>query len=83
MIFCGANFPVAQLPVIGQVFSQMLPLTRGIRAANMLFEGFETGAFIRLMAGELLIGAAFFVASFWVIKFAERAAIKKASLEMF
>jgi len=83
MIFCGANFPIAQLPAVGRALSQALPLTRGINAANMLFEGFEAWGFIRMVAGEFLIGAVYFLASFWVIKLAERAAIKKASLEMF
>jgi len=83
MIFCGANFPIAQLPAFGRALSQVLPLTRGIRAANMLFEGFDTVIFVRLVAGEFALGAVFFLASFWVIKIAERIAIKKASLEMF
>jgi len=83
IIFCGANFPVAQLPVWGQVFSRMLPLTRGIEAGNLLFEGFESGIFVRLLAGEFAIGVIFFLISFFVLKYAERAAIKRASLEMF
>jgi ABC-2 type transport system permease protein len=83
MIFCGANFPIAQLPAWGRAFSRALPLTRGIQAANMLFEGFDGRGFLRLVLGELVIGALFFLASFWVVKFAERIAIKRASLEMF
>jgi ABC-2 type transport system permease protein len=83
MVFCGANFPITQLPIWGQVFSRVLPLTRGIEAGNLLFEGFNQELFIRLMIGEFAIGAVFFTISYWVIKFAERAAIKRASLEMF
>ena len=83
MIFCGANFPVAQLPVWGRVVSRILPLTRGIEAGNLLFEGFQSSEFIKLLLGEFAIGAVFFAASYWVLKFAERAAIKRASLEMF
>jgi len=83
MIFCGANFPIAQLPAWGRALSQVLPLTRGISAAKLLFDGFDTSVFVRLLAGEFLIGALLFLASFWVIKFAERLAIKRASLEMF
>lgn len=37
MIFCGAEFPIAQLPAWAQVFSKLLPLTRSIEAASMLF----------------------------------------------
>jgi len=83
LIFCGANFPVAQLPAFGRALSQALPLTRGIRAANMLFVGLDMGLFLRTVAGEFAVGALYFLATFWVIKYAERAAIKKATLEMF
>ena len=83
MIFCGANFPIAQLPAWGRALSQALPLTRGISAAKLLFGGFETRIFTGLLVGEALIGALLFLVSFWVIKIAERAAIRKASLEMF
>lgn len=83
MIFCGANFPITQLPAWGQAFSRALPLTRGIQAANMLFEGFDTLTFLSLITGEFAIGILFYLSSFWIIKFAERAAIRRASLEMF
>jgi ABC-2 type transport system permease protein len=83
MIFCGANFPVAQLPAIGRALSQILPLTRGIQAANMLFSDIDARSFAGLLLGELAVGAVYFLASFFVIKIAERVAIKKASLEMF
>ena len=83
MIFCGANFPITQLPIWGQFISRILPLTRGIEAGNLLFEGFNQGWFVRLMIGEFVIGMVFFAASYWVIKYAEKAAIKRASLEMF
>jgi len=82
MIFCGANFPIAQLPVWGQAISRILPLTRGIEAGNLLFEGFNSGLFIRLLMGEFAIGTVFFAVSYWVLKYAERAAIKRATLEM-
>jgi len=83
MIFCGANFPVAQLPLWGQVVSRMLPLTRGIEAGNLLFENYDPILLTRLIAGEFVIGVVFFGISYWVIKYAERAAIKRASLEIF
>jgi len=83
MIFCGANFPIAQLPSWGRALSQAMPLTRGISAAKLLFGGFDARVFAGLLAGEALIGAFLFLVSFWVIKIAERAAIRKASLEMF
>ncbi|GHV38372.1 hypothetical protein FACS189490_00190 [Clostridia bacterium] len=83
MIFCGANFPVEQLPAWGRVLSFALPLTRGIKAADMLFGDFAAYDFSLLLAGEFAVGAIYFTAAFFMIKFAERAAIKRASLEIF
>jgi len=84
MIFCGANFPVSQLPRAGQVISRLLPLTRSIEAADMLFEAMPNMPFFTwLLIGEILIGVIFFLVAFAVVKSAERIAIRRASLELF
>ncbi|MCL2200940.1 MAG: ABC transporter permease [Oscillospiraceae bacterium] len=83
MIFCGANFPIAQMPAWAGVLSQALPLTRGIEAANMLFTQNNPAAFAGLIFGEFVIGAIFFLLAFLAIKYAERTAIRRASLELF
>lgn len=83
MIFCGANFPIEQLPKIAQIISQVLPLTRSIQAANMLFEGVDAPGFTRLLLGEALLGAAFCIIGFLIIRAVERVAIQKATLEIF
>ena len=38
MIFTGAEFPVSQLPLIGRIISQLMPLTKSISAMNLLFQ---------------------------------------------
>lgn len=83
MIFCGANFPIAQLPRAAQFISRLIPLTRSIQAANMLFEGVNVPALVKLLAGEALLGAAYCVAAFLIIRVVERIAIRKATLEVF
>lgn len=83
MIFCGANFPLSQLPEAAQFFSNLLPLTRGIEAANMLFEGFEAQRFLTLLLGEVMIGILYYVAAACIVKAVERIARKRASFEVF
>lgn len=83
MIFCGANFPIEQLPSWAQGISYALPLTRGIKAADMLFNGLVPPVFVGLLLGELFVGIVYFLLAFFVIKAVERIAIKRASLEMF
>lgn len=83
MIFCGANFPIAQLPGPAQLISKLLPLTRSIEAANMLFGGVNGPALTRLLLGEAGMGVAYCLVGFLVISIVERIAIKRAALEVF
>lgn len=83
MIFCGANFPIAQLPQAGQYISRMLPLTRSIQAANMLFGPIDLKELWGLLLGEALLGAAYFLVGFVFIRLVERLAVKKATLDIF
>lgn len=82
-LFCGANFPVSQLPVVCQFLSRLLPLTRSIEAAGMLLEGASFRQILPNLMGELLIAAIYVFLSFSTLKYAERAAIKKGTLELF
>ncbi|MDD4659034.1 MAG: ABC transporter permease [Eubacteriales bacterium] len=83
MIFCGANFPIAQLPKAAQFISRIIPLTRSIEAANMLFAGVHMPDLIRLVLGEALLGAAYYLLGFLVIRVVERIAIQRATLDVF
>lgn len=58
IIFTGAEFPVSQLPVAGQLLSRCLPLTRTIEAMDLLFRH-ETEKIPELLLGELLLAAVF------------------------
>ena len=83
MIFCGVNFPVEQLSYGARLLSNCLPLTRSIKAANLLFEVTKGEEIIRLLLGELLLGGIYFIAAFFLIRMVEKIAIKKATFEVF
>lgn len=82
MIFTGAEFPVSQLPLVGQVISKVLPLTRSIKAMNLLF-GNGAGDFVVLLLGELAMAAVYVLASVSVLKYAERACRKAGKFDLF
>lgn len=83
ILFCGANFPVSQLPIVGQIISKLLPLTRSIEAAARLMEGASLGSLLPLIAEEFIVCVAYVMLAFLTVKYAERTAIRKGSLELF
>lgn len=82
MIFTGAEFPVAQLPAIGQVLSRVLPLTRSIEAMNLLFSN-DTNDFAPLLVGELVMAAIYVIAAVAVLKYADRSCRKAGKYDLF
>lgn len=82
-IFCGANFPISQLPMAGQLFSQCLPLTRSIHAAGLFMEGASFSEYALYLLGELGIAVVYVVLAYGMIQYAQRKAIKKGTLELF
>jgi len=83
MMFSGANFPVAQLPVFAQYIAHAFPLFRTVRAANMsLSDGFSV-EYWSLLIGEFLLGIVYYIAAFVLLRVMERIAIRKAALEFF
>lgn len=82
-VLCGASFPITQLPQAVQFISYLLPLTRSVQAANMLFTGIDSARFIQLIIGELLVGIVYFVLAAIIIKLIERISIKKATFDTF
>jgi len=83
LILCGANFPIGDLPAPARILSYMLPLTRSIEGANMLFGSVDTGRFLSLVAQELGVGAIYAVLGYVTLKICEKVAIKRAAFEMF
>jgi len=83
IIFSGANFPVAQLPVVGRVVANIFPLYRSVAAANLSMGGAFCAQYARLVVGEVALGLGFYLAAFALVKIIERVAIRYARLEMF
>ena len=82
MIFSGANFPVEQLPPLAQLVAGIMPVQRGIAAANQYFNSPIDIGYWRLVGGEALLGIVFILLAFILIKAIEGVAIKKATLEI-
>lgn len=82
MIFTGAEFPVSQLPKVGQVISRVLPLTRSIDAMNLLFSN-NTKGFWGLLLGELTIAAVYVIAAVSVLKYADRACRNAGKFDLY
>lgn len=82
MIFTGAEFPIKQLPLAGQVIAQMMPLTKAISAMNKLFEG-NTKEFSVLIIAELLTGVIYALLTYTIFGLAERIAQKNGKFDMF
>ena len=82
MIFTGAEFPVSQLPMAGQIIAQFMPLTKAISAMNMLFEN-NLRMFWLYLAGEVLTGVIYALLSRSVFAYAQRAAQKNGQFDMF
>lgn len=83
LIFTGTNFPISQLPDAVQIISYLLPMTRSISAARALVAGEELSQLWALLLGELMVGVAYLLIAAFVVKQAERIAIKKGTLELF
>lgn len=82
MIFTGAEFPISQLPLAGQILSRALPLTRSIEAMKLLFDN-ETENCIYLLLGELAMAVLYALASVFILKYAEKACIKAGNFDLF
>jgi ABC-2 type transport system permease protein len=83
MIFCGANFPISQLPDKVSVLSKLLPLTRSIEAATMLFHEINIVELYGLLFEEIGIGILYIIISFIIIQLVEKIAVKRATFEVF
>lgn len=66
-----------------RLFSKVLPLTRSIEAANMLFDKIDSGRLTWLLIGEMGLGIVYCIIGTIIVKLVEKSAIKKAALEVF
>jgi ABC-2 type transport system permease protein len=81
--FSGANFPIEWLPTMIQKFSYCLPITRSIKAANLLMKGQGLSNIYNLMIQEILIGIVYIILGYLLMKITEDIAKKTASLDLY
>ncbi len=82
LIFTGANVPLDTLPNWMSTISGWLPITHGIEAAREVADGASLGDVSGLVAKEAALGTAFAVGGYLLIRFMEREARKRASIEV-
>lgn len=81
LIFTGANVPVSELPGWMQAVSEVTPLTHAIEAARGLADGAPLASVDHLVAQELLVGAAYGLIGYGLIRFMEWQSRVHATLE--
>ncbi|MGZ8694968.1 MAG: ABC transporter permease [Gaiellaceae bacterium] len=82
LIFTGANVPLDDLPGWMAAISGWLPITHGIAAARLVAEGASLGDVSGLSAKEAALGTAFAISGYALIRVMERAARRRASIEV-
>lgn len=82
LIFTGAEFAIEKLPACVRWISQLLPLTKAIKATEGLFEG-SSEKYALLLIAEALTGVFYACAARLIFGAAERAARSKGTLDMF
>ena len=82
MLFTGAQFPVSQLPAIGQFLSRLLPLTRSLQAMDLVF-GKGHGNFAVLLLEELGMATLYTLLAWGVLKHVERECCRSGRFDLF
>lgn len=81
LIFTGANVPLADLPSWMRAISQAIPFTHSIEAARELVGGASMSSVLDLVGTELVIGAAYLLAGYLLLRFFENQGRRHATLE--
>jgi ABC-2 type transport system permease protein len=82
LIFTGANVPIDQLPGWMQAISDRIPLTHGIEAARQVADGATLQDVSGLVATEAVIGIAYTLVGYAVLRFMELESRRRASLQV-
>jgi ABC-2 type transport system permease protein len=81
LIFTGANVPLSDLPDWMRAVSDYIPFTHSIAAARQVVDGASTSSVLDLLGAELLIGFAYGVAGYLLLRFFENQGRRHATLE--
>ncbi|WDV47209.1 ABC transporter permease [Clostridiaceae bacterium M8S5] len=83
MALSGVNFSINILPKVVQKISYCLPITRSMKAADLLLIGNNDMKIYRLMGEEIILGLLYVVMGYIFMKVTERIAKKRASLDFY
>jgi ABC-2 type transport system permease protein len=79
----GANFPIEKLPVFMQKLCYVLPLTRGIKASRLLVTGSGFSSVQSLIAGEFIIGVAYTLTGYLLLRYMERRSRHTGNFDLY
>ena len=81
-LFSGANFPVKRLPFGLDYISQILPLSHAVSAIRLVVKG-NIFAGLKISCVEILVGLAYFVLSFLLVRFLEHQARVQGNSDLY
>jgi len=81
LLFCGVNVPLDELPGWMSTVAQGLPMTHGIEAARRLADGETLGGVAGLLGAEAVVGGAFAIVGYALLRFMEWESRRLATLE--
>ncbi len=81
LVFCGVNVPLSSLPGWMSTTAEGLPLTHGIAAARQVADGAGLRSVAGLLAGEAVVGIAYGVAGYWLLRYMEWQSRRLATLQ--
>lgn len=81
-IFTGAEFPIQQLPKAGRIISEIMPLTKAIKAMNVLLTADHSNFYTYLVL-ELATGAVYAVLAWRIFTIVERKACRKGTFDLY
>jgi ABC-2 type transport system permease protein len=82
LVFCGVNVPLDDLPAWMSAVAEGLPVTHAVEAGRELVAGAPLTEVAHLLALELAIGAVYLVPGLGLLRYYEREARRKATLEL-
>jgi len=78
----GANFPVSSLPFGLKVISSCLPLSRSVKAINIMLDGGTINDIVGLLKGEVFIGLLTIIIGYIMLRVVSDVARKNGTLEL-
>ena len=82
LVFCGVNVPLDDLPGWMSTAAQGLPVTHAVEAGREVVAGSSLGSVAGLLATELAIGAAYLLLGLALLRYYERVARRRATIDL-